>query len=161
MKKNKLMKKVMTLCASTLLIATISVGQIVSSAYYDKTDSFYWTDTSTKSYNIQNNNSKKIGVQKLTSSSGKNIDETMTAAKAYVKNYQYNSSTKKYDKYGWKNSSECYARAKVIKKYVFASDKTLADTKRVYGKYSSTANTAKINPNVYGSAYSYCGYSGN
>lgn len=154
------MKNLTKKIAATAVMIIMSFGQITTFAYYDSTDSFYWTDTSTKCYNIINNNNKKIGVQKLTSSSGTNIDDTMKAAKASVKNYRYNSSTKRYDKYGWSNSTECYARAKIIRKTALKGNKTLVDTGRKYGKYNPIANTAKTKPNVFGSAYAYCGYSG-
>lgn len=152
--------------ASIMAVTTLAVGMVGMStsaaSIDDSNDVLAWSESknslSTNGYNewvhtgtttvYAYKNSSKIGKQVLNSYRYENLDD-QKLCKAAVSNYTYDKANDTYS-YGWKNSTDCYCRARVetVSGYVYQ------DSGRKFGKYSSTAQTSEMSIGV---CKTYCG----
>lgn len=143
MKTKKVMKSIVSLTLAIVMVATFAFS--AAAAYHEW--EFKGT-TTVIGYDGALWWKEIIGKQELSSYHYENYDDQF-GAKAVCDHYTYNSSTEKYTS-GWKNSTECYATARIETKLGIV----VLDSGRVFDKYKSTAQTPDL---AVGVPHTYCG----
>ena len=160
---NKNFKKLVACLVATASLVTGMVGISASAASIDDSHDvlawsesenavtsngyFEWVKTGTSTV-LGYKNSSIIGKQLLDSYRYENLDD-QKKAKAVVKNYTYDAGSNSYS-YGWKNSTDCYCRARVetVSGYVYQ------DSERKFCKYTIPAETKELSIGI---CKTYCG----
>ena len=142
MKSKKLFKPLLSIALAVLLLSTFAVNAMAS---YNT-----WEHTGQDTVIVKTGSifSKKIiSKHVLDSYVYENLSD-QKGARAVCDHYTYHSDSDTYT-YGWKNSTDCYARARIE-----ASGQYFLDTGRIYNRYQSKAETNGV---WVGIAHTYCG----